>query len=197
MLSLQMLIGWVAPAVTLLSREKEEPSPGSEPPLVETPERWGEFYRELSRARRHERTFAIARIPITGDQESQTTRIAAASSDGESSVDGGDGPEQVADRLRASVRMTDHVWVDGGSAFVLMPESGRDEAAAALPRAAEEQNVNPSEQVTVASFPEDGITSGAVLAALLRPEEADAAVTAIDDEEPTEIEPVIRRREAG
>lgn len=118
---------------------------------------WDEFRRELDRSRRYEREFVLIRIR-GGDLAANGRHAAAASR-----VD--------ADRLwriSAFLRSVDRAWYSNGSIYVLLPESDRargegflnrirDQAPEVLPAAA---------AVMLAAFPADGLTSGAILAAL-------------------------------
>lgn len=106
--------------------------------------------RELDRARRHRRTFAIIRLPIV-DQ----LRLLDDATDG------------IADAtLRAlgtMLRVTDWAWVHDGAVLVLLPEADRATAVAFLDRArvaAPERFAGPA---GIALFPDDGVTSGALL----------------------------------
>ncbi len=96
---------------------------------------WEELRREIARCRRYGRTFALVRID----------RI-------------------VGSALESQVRMIDRNWTAGGATYVLLPECDgeagesfatrlRRDAAASLDGA----------RVTVAAFPDDGLTSGALL----------------------------------
>jgi hypothetical protein len=166
-----------------LRSTREAPAPSAPPPLVEEPSRWTAFYRELSRARRHERPFSLVKMPVD--------RVVEALPD--SAADALDEPQRAAratEQLRQSLRLTDEVWVDGPHAFVLMPEAEPEDVSVALPRAVDGQPLDDAE-VCVASFPRDGVTSGAVLASLLREDEETAEVAsigALDDPDVTDTD---------
>jgi hypothetical protein len=72
----------------------------------------------------------------------------------------------LADLLGASLRSVDRVWGDGSQIYVLLPECNRDQGQRALERIAREQPLLHSHTVGLASFPQDGVTSGALLNAL-------------------------------
>ena len=62
------------------------------------------------------------------------------------------------------LRAIDISWVDDGCVTILLPEMGRSEGMACLRRLA----VATSQPARLAVFPEDGLTRGALLAALAR-----------------------------
>jgi uncharacterized membrane protein len=106
--------------------------------------------RELDRARRHRRTFAIIRLPIA-----EQLRLLDDATDG------------VADAtLRAlgtMLRVTDWAWVNDGAVLVLLPEADRAMATAFLDRARQVAPDRFSGPAGIALFPDDGVTSGALL----------------------------------
>jgi hypothetical protein len=98
---------------------------------------WDELRRELDRARRFNRSFAMARL------------------------DGGDvAPDHVLDAVSQLIRVCDRAWASGGAVYVLMPETSSDDAISAIARLAA-----PDAQLEVraVSFPADGSTSEALL----------------------------------
>ena len=127
---------------------------------------WNEFRRELSRSRRYERQFVLVRIPC---------RIGA------DSWMNGRGRETlpcVAEMVQVSafLRNVDRAWVADGGVYVLLPESDRARGEAFLARIRRlAPDVLPEEGVRLVAFPEDGPTSGALLAALEGRPVADAA----------------------
>jgi hypothetical protein len=104
---------------------------------------WAEFHRELARSRRFERSFAIVRL----------------------SASGGHGDEALAtvrDHVAGAARRTDRAWIDGNDVLVLLPETDSTTAAGFVARVAgglTETLLTP----TIATFPQDGITSGALI----------------------------------
>jgi len=106
--------------------------------------------RELDRARRHRRTFAIIRLPIA-----EQLRLLDDATDG------------VADAtLRAlgtMLRVNDWAWVHDGAVLVLLPEADRAMATAFLARARQVAPDRFSGAAGIALFPDDGVTSGALL----------------------------------
>lgn len=113
---------------------------------------YDEVRREMDRARRHERPLAIARL--------------------EFSKDGGgfSSARQMLDELnkvgaRPLWRSTDRFWRDGRNLFLLLPETRAASALAMVERALRAR----SETVVdarVASFPENGVTVGALFQTL-------------------------------
>jgi hypothetical protein len=144
---------------------------------------WTEFRRELRRSRRAARSLTLVRIP--GD---------------ELSADGPDGRTDLATRSRRlglHLRLVDRTWVDDGSIYVLLPESPRAAADVLISRIRAESPGQLPARVHVATFPEDGLTSGAIIAAVnggaidavpipIRPtstiEPGEAAAFALEDE---------------
>ena len=100
---------------------------------------WPDVERELDRTRRYGRGFALLAMPADDRAEAVT----------------------------AELRSLDVAWQEEGRLYVLLPESGRDAAAALLDRLA---TIVPAlasrEQAGIAIFPEDGLTSGALRACL-------------------------------
>jgi hypothetical protein len=115
------------------------------------------FRAELDRARRHRRTFAMARLEL------------AAPVDGVAVDDGADSIAVATLRLiGASLRITDHAWLDGGDAVILLPESDRATAEAFVERLRGATPARFTARMGIAAFPDDGLTSGALLDALER-----------------------------
>ena len=96
---------------------------------------WTELRVELARARRFGRPFALVR------------------------VDGMRGR-----RLKAGLRSIDRHWVADRATYVLLPESDREGAASLVARLRREAaDVLEGCSVAIAAFPDDGLTSGALL----------------------------------
>jgi hypothetical protein len=112
--------------------------------------------RELDRSRRHRRSFALLRLSLAS----------GAATTGPAAPDDVDG--QMLSLVGASLRLTDRAWRAGNDVVVLLPEAGRETAAdlaARLERLAPGRFVPPA---GIAVFPEDGLTSGALVDALDR-----------------------------
>jgi len=113
---------------------------------------YDEVRREMDRARRHERPLAIARLGFA------------------KSVDGLSSARHMLGELnsasgRSPWRSTDRFWRDGRNLYLLMPETTAASARAMVGRALHVE----SETVVdarVASFPEDGVTVGALFQTL-------------------------------
>lgn len=100
---------------------------------------WPAVERELDRSRRYGRGFALLALPSADQPEAVT----------------------------AELRSLDVAWQERGLLYVLLPESGRDAAAALLGRlAAIAPALATREHAGIAVFPEDGLTSGALRACL-------------------------------
>ncbi len=99
---------------------------------------WEELRREIARCRRYGRTFALVRID----------RIVGAA-------------------LESQVRMIDRKWTAGNATYVLLPEADREAGESLVSRLRRDPATSlDGAQVTVASFPDDGLTSGALLKVL-------------------------------
>jgi hypothetical protein len=115
------------------------------------------FRAELDRARRHRRTFAMARLEL------------AATSDGTVLPEGDDGIAGATIRLiGASLRITDRAWLEDGDAVILLPESDRATAESFAERVRAAAPGRFTDRIAYAAFPDDGLTSSALLDALER-----------------------------
>jgi hypothetical protein len=113
---------------------------------------WSEFRRELRRARR-------------GGQPLTMLRVAGE----ELPSDGLDGRSDLgtrARRLALHLRLVDRTWVDDGSIYVLLPETTRAAAEALIGRVRATAPEQLPGHVHMATFPENGLTSGALIAAV-------------------------------
>jgi hypothetical protein len=108
---------------------------------------WAEFYRELARARRFEGQFAIARFSTGG------------LSDYEALVD-------LRRELASISRRIDRLWIDEDNILLLLPGTTQAAAEAALARILERVPAGLAVDPGVAMYPEHGITSGALIAAV-------------------------------
>jgi hypothetical protein len=111
---------------------------------------WAEFRRELRRSRRSSRPMTLLRTlsPLAPD--------AGPAED----------PESRSRRLHEQLRLVDRSWVDDGAVYVLLPETTRGAADALVSRL---QTVAPEllpGDVRMATFPDDGLTSGALISAV-------------------------------
>jgi len=99
------------------------------------PDVWDELRREIERSRRYGRSFALVRI---GRISTRT--------------------------LSGTLRAIDREWAADGATYVLLPEAVRAQAESLVTRLAlEAPDVVGGCTVSVAAFPEDGLTSGALL----------------------------------
>lgn len=105
---------------------------------------WEDLHRELARARRHERPLAIVRLPGKGgtDAAARATAIAP------------------------FLRRIDRVWSEHGDVNVLLPETDRAAAERLVERLRAGQPETFGTEASIASFPADGLTSGALLSTL-------------------------------
>jgi hypothetical protein len=127
------------------------------PPEVETaststPARagWAEFRRELRRSRRSVRPMTLLRLRGPADPDDAL----------EADLEG------MSRSLHGHLRLVDRTWVDDGSVYVLLPESTRAAADAMLGRL---RVVAPElivDDLRLATFPDDGLTSGALISAV-------------------------------
>jgi hypothetical protein len=132
-----VLIGAVASwAFTRTDHESTE--------ALDAAEGWRAFQTEFDRARRHERPLALLRLPQPGPDAAWADRRALLSR-----------------RLRSS----DRTWVDGDEVFALLIETDATGAAASLSRL---RRAAPElfGESTAASFPADGVTTGALVSAV-------------------------------
>ena len=141
------VIGIIALVLVLVTAPEE---PAATP--IATPARagWAEFRRELRRSRRSVRPMTLLRLPGPVTPEAAE----AADLPGRSR------------RLHEHLRLVDRTWVDDGSVYVLLPESPRAAADSLLGRL---RTVAPdlvAEDVRMATFPDDGLTSGALISAV-------------------------------
>ena len=137
------ILGMIALAIVLLTAP-----PDAQAPAVSTAEAgWSEFRREMRRSRRGVKTLTVLRVPMSENVEEPEL-------------------EARSEALAAHLRLVDRSWVDDGSIYVLLPESPQAAAASLLARV---RNVSPAllpADVRTATFPDDGLTSGAIIAAL-------------------------------
>jgi hypothetical protein len=139
------VLGVLALMLVLLTAPAEPPS------SIAIPARagWAEFRRELRRSRRNTRPMTLLRT------------LSPAGPGGVPEE-----PEARSRRLHEHLRLVDRTWVDDGAVYILLPETPRAAADALLSRL---QTVAPEllpGDVRLATFPDDGLTSGALISAL-------------------------------
>lgn len=107
---------------------------------------WERFELEFERSRRYERPLALLRISLPARPRDR----------------------QRADALevRKAVRMLDAVWTDRDCVVVLMPETNREALARAIGRILARLPGAGLDAMRVALYPDDGITSGALVGRL-------------------------------
>lgn len=110
---------------------------------------WRELRRELHRSRRFGHGFVLMRME----------RIHR----------NGDGDVDLVRKLPARLRSIDSVWGGREEAYVLLPETKRDVAAALIARLRRESPGFLPGDVRIAAFPEDGVTRGVLLELLNTP----------------------------
>ena len=117
---------------------------------------WGYMRTELARSRRHDRRFVLVGIP----NELWSPSTAASTEMGEVGL-------EAAGAVQRIIRRPDRAWVDGSLLHVLLTDCDRQKGLAFLARA---KGVIPhlfgDDRVKLVVFPDDGITTGALLAGL-------------------------------
>lgn len=141
------VIGVIALVLVLLTAPT-----GSTESIPDTPARegWAEFRRELRRSRRSVRPMTIVRLP--GPADPAVAEVADL--------------HGRARRLHTHLRLVDRTWVDEGSIYVLLPESTRVAADTLLDRLRRLTPDLVEDDVRIATFPDDGLTSGALISAV-------------------------------
>lgn len=139
------IVGVLALVLVLLTAPAEAGSPIAMPARAG----WAEFRRELRRSRRSTRPMTLLRTlaPVGPD---------AAPED----------PEVRSRRLHEHLRLVDRTWVDDGAVYLLLPETSRAAADSLVGRL---QTLAPEllpGDVRIATFPDDGLTSGALISAV-------------------------------
>ncbi|HET7743265.1 MAG TPA: hypothetical protein VFK76_00845 [Gaiellaceae bacterium] len=134
---------------------------------------WGEFSREIDRSRRYRHHLVIVRVRPTHVSE-EVLEIAEA------------------------LRSTDAVWIEEPYVYVLLRESDRTMGDALLYRLAIILPHLFADGAQMASFPEDGVTSGALLAVLeSRPDPVEESESRAEDELAEALAPRRYLDEAG
>jgi hypothetical protein len=125
------------------------------------------FRRELDRARRHARPFALLKLRTIAEVAASPTTY-------------WDDPEGLSLALVGTpLRVTDRAWRDGSDVIVLLPEAGRATAAELAARLERLTSGRFGSAIGIAVFPTDGLTSGALLDALDRDARGDSVPHAI------------------
>lgn len=141
------VFGVLALMLVLLTAPAE---PEADPAETTAREGWAEFRREMRRSRRASRPMTLLRLPGPAAPEA----AAAADLPGRTR------------RLHEHLRLVDRTWIDEGSIYVLLPESPRASAEALLGRLSTVAPDIIPDGLRVATFPDDGLTSGAIISAL-------------------------------
>lgn len=117
---------------------------------------WEDLRRELNRSRRYERCFTLIRIALPAETERRRR------------FRGRSGPNGSLRAVASLVRSVDGVWTDKTDMYLLLPECDRTTGERTLARIESSlaQVLPAGSAMTVASFPQDGRTSGALLNAL-------------------------------
>ncbi len=151
-----LLVAWVGGWFLRAARPAPAHAPVSTDDLAAAG--WAEFHRELARARRFNGEFAVMRWPMRAEPAA-------------------DDRSEIITGIEGRARRIDRVWVDGSDVLVLLPETSRAAAEVVLERI---RSVPSLAEITptMASFPQDGITSGALLA-VIDDQEAAAAPRSI------------------
>lgn len=111
---------------------------------------WAEFRRELRRSRRGARPLTLLRMP--GPELLTLADLVEL--------------EARSRRLTGHLRLVDRAWVDDGSIYILLPESPREAAEIMLGRIRTADPKLLTDDIRAATFPDDGLTSGALIAAI-------------------------------
>jgi hypothetical protein len=141
------IFGVIALVLVLLTAPAEPASP------IATPARagWAEFRRELRRSRRSGRPMTLLRT------RSAVTPEAAQDVDDLDLRSRG---------LHDHLRLVDRTWVDDGSVYILLPETSRAAADSLVSRLVTIAPELLPGEVRLATFPDDGLTSGALISAV-------------------------------
>lgn len=120
---------------------------------------WRAVERELSRSRRMERSFSLARLEI-GDSVDKPAR------------------EELVGLLRSRIRIIDASWYAGPQLLMLLSETPRSRATAVVRRLAKQLPSGSS--WSIAEYPGDGLTLEALLSSLDDPARSEAQVGVSD-----------------
>lgn len=139
------VFGVLALVLVLLTAPAERPS------SIALPARagWAEFRRELRRSRRSTRPMTLL-------------RTLAPLGPGAAPED----PDDRSRRLHEHLRLVDRTWVDDGAVYILLPETSRAAADSLVSRLLTVAPELLPGDVRLATFPDDGLTSGALISAV-------------------------------
>jgi hypothetical protein len=139
------VFGVIALVLVLLTAPAEPAAP------IATPARagWAEFRRELRRSRRSGRPMTLLR---TQGPPALAAMI--------------DDPDARSRDLHEHLRLVDRTWVDDGSVYILLPETPRAAADSLVTRLATVAPELLPGEVRLATFPDDGLTSCALISAV-------------------------------
>ncbi len=116
-------------------------------------ESWDAFRRELDRSRRFGRKFVLMRIPAREMLQATGGNASAAR-----------GPLGA---IPVAFRAIDQSWTMDGSVYAVLPESDRTAAMALIARLrASMPDAAALDEIQIAEFPGDGLTTGALVASL-------------------------------
>ena len=134
--------------------EPVEPG-GSERGVAEQPDFLWSLQRELDRSRRHGRPFVLIRVPLRANQAAERRRRKRR----DAPISTG-GP----DELEPVLRNTDLAWTTETDLYLLLPESDRPHGRICLDRLRRRApELLDDSAARVVAFPDDGVTSGALL----------------------------------
>ena len=141
------VFGVIALVLVLLTAPAEPAAP------IATPARagWAEFRRELRRSRRSGRPMTLLRT-----RSAVTAEAAGTVDDLELRSRG----------FHDHLRLVDRTWVDDGSVYILLPETSRAAADSLVSRLVTVAPELLPGDVRLATFPDDGLTSGALISAV-------------------------------
>ena len=125
-------------------RDDHAGAPGSA--IDDATTNWSEFHRELTRARRFDRPFALIRLRLA---DTATARDLT----------------RVRDRAARATRRIDRVWINGDHVLMLLPEASVAAVDATLARVRAAVPEAFHTEPGIALFPQHGITSGSLIAA--------------------------------
>jgi hypothetical protein len=134
---------------------------------------WEPLRRELQRSRRRGHSFTVLRVAGTPALADAVARFGHAGTP-----------------LDSAFRAIDCVWVERGNVYLLLPESDHAAAEGFLRRVASEAPGLLSGDIRMAVFPRDGLTSGAIMAAL----DAEATSPAGNGHVPAAVPPQLSTR---
>jgi hypothetical protein len=122
---------------------------------------WEDLRLEVHRSRRYGHVLSVIRLAAPVRHRRRSGAAAAAARDE---------VERIALAVAGLLRRLDHVWTDGEDIYLLLPEGDRAGAERLLGRVREALAVLvPDARIAIATFPEDGLSTGALVAALAGP----------------------------